>query len=39
MTALLALGSTAAALTITAVAQWIAAETTGNRMQEWRDRW
>lgn len=39
MSALIALGATAAALILTTAAQWIAAETTGPRMQEWRDRW
>jgi len=39
MSALIALGAVAAALVLTAVAQWVTAETTGPRMQEWRNRW
>lgn len=39
MSALIALSAVAAALVVTATVQWVVAETTGPRMQEWRDRW
>ncbi len=39
MSALIALSAVAAALVVTSALQWIVAETTGTRMQEWRDRW
>lgn len=39
MSALIALSAVAAALVVTTAVQWVVAETTGNRMQEWRDRW
>lgn len=38
MTALIILGSVAGALVSTALVVWITAETTGPRMQEWRNR-
>ena len=39
MSALIAFGAVAVALVLSAAVQWVAAETSGPRMQEWRDRW
>lgn len=39
MSALIVLGAVAGALVSTALVQWLVAETTGDCMQEWRDRW
>lgn len=38
MIALVSLGAVASTLVATAVVQWVVAETTGPRMQEWRER-